>query len=225
MGYKSIAIDGPSGAGKSTLAKLLAEKLGFLYMDTGAIYRTVGLYAFQRGVDPTDEQAVTALLKDIGIEICHGEDGLQRMLLNGTDVTEEIRQNEISRYASGVSAIPEVRAFLLDIQRKLAQEHHIIMDGRDIGTVVLPQADLKIFLTADCEARARRRYEELLQRGQTVEFETVRSEMLQRDEKDEKRAAAPLCKAEDAILADTTGNSLEESFERLLEIVREHLTV
>ena len=154
--HKSIAVDGPSGAGKSTLAKLLARRLGFLYVDTGAIYRTVGLRAYRAGVDPEDEAAVTALLDGLDIELKYGADGLQHMYLDGEDVTDAIRQHVISRYTSGVSAIPAVRAFLLERQRDMAREHDVIMDGRDIGTVVLPGADVKIFLTASPEDRARR---------------------------------------------------------------------
>ena len=163
--HKSIAVDGPSGAGKSTLAKLLARRLGFLYVDTGAIYRTVGLRAYRAGVDPEDEAAVTALLDGLDIELKYGADGLQHMYLDGEDVTDAIRQHVISRYTSGVSAIPAVRAFLLERQRDMAREHDVIMDGRDIGTVVLPGADVKIFLTASPEDRARRRFDELRKRG------------------------------------------------------------
>ena len=163
--YTSIAVDGPSGAGKSTLAKLLARRLGFLYVDTGAIYRTVGLRAYRAGVDPEDEAAVTALLDGLDIGLQYGADGLQHMYLNGEDVTDAIRQHVISRYTSGVSAIPAVRAFLLERQRDMAREHDVIMDGRDIGTVVLPDATVKIFLTAAPEVRAMRRFRELEQRG------------------------------------------------------------
>ena len=165
--HKSIAVDGPSGAGKSTLAKLLARRLGFLYVDTGAIYRTVGLRAYRAGVDPEDEAAVTALLDGLDIELKYGADGLQHMYLDGEDVTDAIRQHVISRYTSGVSAIPAVRAFLLERQRDMAREHDVIMDGRDIGTVVLPGADVKIFLTASPEDRARRRFDELRKRTMT----------------------------------------------------------
>lgn len=221
--HKSIAVDGPSGAGKSTLAKLLARELGFLYVDTGAIYRTVGLKAWRAGVDPEDGAAVTALLPGLNIDMRYGGDGLQHMYLDGEDVTDAIRQHVISRYTSCVSAIPEVRAFLLDRQRALAREHDVIMDGRDIGTVVLPQADVKIFLTASPEDRARRRYEELCQRGQETDYDTVLRDVLQRDEHDSSRAAAPLRRAEDALLVDTTGNSLEESLGVLLETIKERL--
>lgn len=223
MSYKCVAVDGPSGAGKSTLAKLLAEALGYLYVDTGAIYRTVGLAARKRGIAPQDQAAVSAMLPQLRIELRHGEDGLQHMLLDGEDVTEAIRQHAISAYASGVSAIPEVRAFLLDRQRELARTQNVIMDGRDIGTVVLPGADVKIFLTASPEDRARRRYEELVARGQQTDYDTVYRDLLERDEHDSSRAAAPLRQAEDAILVDTTGNSLEQSFDVLLATIREKL--
>ena len=221
--HRSVAIDGPSGAGKSTLAKRLAEALGYLYVDTGAIYRTVGLQAFRTGADPSDPAAVIPLLQDIQIRLAYGEDGLQHMYLNGEDVTAEIRRHEISAYASGVSAIPEVRAFLLEQQRGLAEEHDVVMDGRDIGTVVLPDADVKIFLTAAPEARARRRWLELKERGQETAFETVLRDVLERDERDTSRAAAPLRQAEDAVLADTTEKDLEQSLALLMHIVKEHL--
>ena len=221
--HKSIAVDGPSGAGKSTLAKLLAKELGFLYVDTGAIYRTVGLKACREGVDPEDRAAVTALLPGLNIELKYGEDGLQHMYLDGEDVTDAIRRHEISRYASCVSAIPAVRDFLLERQRELARTHDVIMDGRDIGTVVLPRADVKIFLTASPEDRARRRYEELRQRGQEADYDTVLRDVIQRDERDTRRSAAPLRRAEDALLVDTTGNSLEESLGVLLDTIKERL--
>ena len=223
MRHRSIAIDGPSGAGKSTLAKALAEALGFLYVDTGAIYRTVGLRAFRAGADPADPAAVIPLLEGLDIGMKYADDGLQHMYLNGEDVTGEIRRHEISAYASAVSAIPEVRAFLLDMQRRLAASHDVVMDGRDIGTVVLPWADVKIFLTADPADRARRRYEELLQRGQDTDYDTVLRDLLQRDEDDTSRAAAPLRQAQDAILVDTTGNSLEQSFQVILDMIKERL--
>ena len=221
--HRSIAIDGPSGAGKSTLAKQLAEKLGFLYVDTGAIYRTVGLQAFRTGTNPEDGAGVIALLKDLNIHLAYGTDGLQHMYLNGEDVTEEIRRHEISAYASSVSAIPEVRAFLLEQQRSLARSHDVVMDGRDIGTVVLPEADVKIFLTAAPEARARRRWLELKQRGQETAFDTVLRDVLERDERDINRATAPLRQAEDAVLADTTDMDLEQSLTLLINIAKERL--
>ena len=223
MSGKSIAVDGPSGAGKSTLARLLAERLGFLYVDTGAIYRTVGLYALRQGVPCGDTEAVVGLLDGLHIDLAHGEDGLQHMFLNGEDVTEAIRRPEVSRSASQVSAIPEVRAFLMEMQRDLARRQNVIMDGRDIGTVVLPRADVKIFLTAQPEDRARRRYEELVQRGIDTDYDTVLREIRARDANDTARSAAPLRQAEDAVLVDTTGNSLEESFALLLKTIEERL--
>lgn len=223
MSFQSIAIDGPSGAGKSTLAKMIAEELRFLYVDTGAIYRTVGLYAKKNDVDPRDAAAVTTLLDSIKIEMNHGDDGLQHMYLNGEDVTTDIRQHEISAYASAVSAIPQVRAFLLEMQRSFARTNNVVMDGRDIGTVVLPDAQVKIFLTADPEDRARRRYEELVQRGQQTDYDTVLKDLIQRDYNDSHRESAPLKQADDAILLDTTGNTLEQSFELLLNTVKELL--
>lgn len=223
MNYVSIAVDGPSGAGKSTLAKLLGEKLGFLYVDTGAIYRTVGLCVQKKGVDPSDREGVSALLPHMLIELRHGSDGLQRMMLDGEDVTTAIRQHEISAYASAVSAIPEVRAFLLEQQRTFARTQNIIMDGRDIGTVVLPKADIKIFLTASLDDRAQRRYEELIARGQSTTYEKVKSDIETRDFNDANRPTAPLKQADDAILVDTTGNSLEESFRQLMKTIKEQL--
>ena len=221
--HRSIAIDGPSGAGKSTLARALAKALGYLYVDTGAIYRTVGLQACRTGVDPEDRDGVIALLPGLDISLGYGEDGVQRMFLNGEDVSQAIRQHEISRYTSCISAIPAVRDFLLERQRELARTHDVIMDGRDIGTVVLPRADVKIFLTASPEDRARRRYEELRQRGQETDYDTVLRDVIQRDEHDTRRAAAPLRQAEDALLVDTTGNSLEKSLGVLLDTIKERL--
>lgn len=223
MSYKSIAIDGPSGAGKSTMAKRLAAELNFLYVDTGAIYRTVGLYAFRKGVAPEDAPAVEALLPEVDIGMSYGGDGLQHMTLNGEDVTAAIRQHEISHYASAVSAIPAVRAFLLEMQRKFARENDVIMDGRDIGTVVLPDADLKIYLTANAEDRAHRRYLELLERGQQAEYEQVLKDVMERDYRDMNRETAPLRQAEDAVLVDTTGIGLEDSFQMMLRLIRERL--
>ena len=217
----SIAIDGPSGAGKSTLAKSLAEKLGYLYVDTGAIYRTIGLYMYEADIDPKDEAAVLAALPEIEIRLSHGEDGLQRMTLNDCDVTEAIRLPHISLCASAVSAHPGVREFLLEMQRELARTHNVIMDGRDIGTVVLPQAQVKVFLTASPEARAKRRMKELEQRGTPQPFEEVLRDIQQRDYNDSHRAAAPLKQAEDAVLLDTTELNFAQSEEALLAIVRE----
>ena len=216
----AVAIDGPSGAGKSTLAKAAAAELGILYVDTGAIYRTIGLYACRREADPHDLAAIIALLPDIQVSMAYGEDGLQRMLLNGEDVTDVIRRPEISRWASVVSAIPEVRAFLLEMQRELARSHSVVMDGRDIGTVVLPQAEVKIFLTASPEIRAQRRMKELEQRGTPEPFDQVLSEIQQRDWDDSHRETAPLRQAEDAVVVDTTELNFEESLAALLTVVR-----
>ena len=223
MGCRSVAIDGPSGAGKSTLAKALARELGFLYVDTGAIYRTVGLAAFRRGIDPADGEAVAALLPQLSITMGYGGDGLQHMYLDGEDVTRAIRENEISACASKAAAIPAVREFLLGMQRRAAREHDVIMDGRDIGTVVLPEADVKIFLTAAPETRAKHRYKELLERGQQADFGQILEEVLERDRRDTQREAAPLRQAGDAVLADTTGLDLEGSFRLLLGIIRDRL--
>ena len=217
----SIAIDGPSGAGKSTLARSMAEKLGYLYVDTGAIYRTIGLYMYEADIDPKDEAAVLAALPEIEIELSHGEDGLQRMTLNDCDVTEAIRLPHISLCASAVSAHPGVRAFLLEMQRELARTTNVIMDGRDIGTVVLPEAEVKVFLTASPEARAQRRMKELEKRGTPQPFEEVLRDIQQRDYNDSNRAAAPLKQAEDAVLLDTTELTFAQSEEALLAIVRE----
>ena len=216
----AVAVDGPSGAGKSTLAKAVAAKLDILYVDTGAIYRTIGCYVKEKGVDPRDNEAVIALLPEIQVEMRYAEDGLQHMFLNGRDVTDEIRQNEISRYASDVSAIPEVRTHLLEMQRQFAREASVIMDGRDIGTVVLPDAEVKVFLTAPLEERARRRFLELEQRGTPKAYADVLSEMEQRDYNDSHRAAAPLRQAEDAVLLDTGDLNFEESLDALISIIR-----
>ena len=221
MNAISVAIDGPSGAGKSTIARSLAAKLGYLYVDTGAIYRTIGYHVFSKGIDPKDEAAVTAELPSIEVKLTYGEDGLQHMLLNGQDVTKEIRLPEISMYASAVSAHPPVRAFLLEMQRQLARTSNVIMDGRDIGTVVLPDATVKVFLTASAEERARRRCLELEQRGTPEPFEKVLKEIEERDWNDSHRAVAPLKQAEDAVLLDTTKLNFEQSEDALLKIIEE----
>lgn len=223
MTYRAIAIDGPSGAGKSTLAKRLARELGFLYVDTGAIYRTVGLAALRQGIAPGDEAGVLPLLPTLVITTAYAPDGLQHMYLHGEDVTEAIRQHAVSDAASQVSAIPGVRDFLLEMQRRFALENDVIMDGRDIGTVVLPGAALKVFLTAQPEVRARRRYEELLGRGQQAEYDAVLQDVRDRDWRDSHRAAAPLKQAEDAVVVDTTGLDLEGSFGALIDLAKERL--
>ena len=214
----NIAIDGPSGAGKSTIARAVAKALGMLYVDTGAMYRAIGLYAFENGIAPRDAAALGRALADIDIKLAY-EGGVQRVFLNGRDVSEAIRRHEISSYASDVSALPAVRAFLLDLQRDMAKTHSVIMDGRDIGTVILPHADIKIFLTAAAEDRARRRFDELYAKGETVSYERVLEDVRVRDHNDETRAAAPLRPAPDAEIIDTTGNSLDESIELILYFV------
>ena len=214
----SVAIDGPSGAGKSTLAKRLAGDMGYVYVDTGAMYRAIGLYTLRQGKDPKDAAAVEALLPQINMEAKPAPGG-QQMLLNGEDVTAEVRREEVGMAASAVSAHPAVRAFLLEKQREMARSQNVLMDGRDIGTVVLPDATVKIFLTAAAEARAQRRMKELVEKGQPKSFEAVLADVLQRDLQDSTRAAAPLKQAEDAIRLDTTYLDFDESFERMKEII------
>lgn len=216
----SVAVDGPSGAGKSTLAKAAAAELGIVYVDTGAIYRSIGYYVFGKGIDPKDAPAVIAVLPELDIQMRYGEDGVQRMILNGEDVSTQIRLPQMSMYASAVSAIPEVRTYLLEMQREMARRTSVIMDGRDIGTVVLPQAEVKIFLTAAPEVRAQRRMKELEQRGTPQPFAEVLQQIMERDWADSHRAAAPLCQAEDAELLDTGDLNFEESLEAMLEIIR-----
>lgn len=225
MKFKSVAIDGPSGAGKSTLAKRAAAELGFLYVDTGAIYRTLGLFAVRSGADPGTICEVMPLLEKVSLRMDYGADGLQHMFLGNEDVTDAIRRPEVSKYASSISAHPEVRAFLMDMQRSFAERYNVIMDGRDIGTVVLPEADVKIFLTASAEARARRRCAELTLRGNDTDFDTVLADIVERDRRDTTRAAAPLRRAEDALLVDTTSLSLDESAALLVETIRRKLSV
>ena len=223
MKYISVAIDGPSGAGKSTLARQAARELGFLYVDTGAIYRTVALSAVRAGIDPSDAKRLIPTLNSLDIRLGYGEDGVQHMYLNGEDVSNAIREHAISQHASTVSAIPEVRAFLLELQRELARTNHVIMDGRDIGTVVLPDAQVKLFLTAAPEARAKRRCLELAQRGQNTPYETVLHDIIKRDEQDTNRAIAPLRQAEDAVLVDTTHLDLDQSLQAILSAIKEKI--
>ncbi len=217
---RSIAIDGPAGAGKSSLAKKLAEKLGYLYVDTGAIYRTVALKVCRSHIDPSDHLAVANILPSTEIKMAYGEDGLQRMYLDGADVSDDIRVHTVSQLASQVAAIPAVRAFLLEFQRLQAHDHSVIMDGRDIGTVVLPNASVKIYLTASAEERARRRLLELQERGQEGDFATVLHDIQQRDYQDMTRDVAPLRQAEDAVLLDTTHLDREQSLEALMDIAK-----
>lgn len=216
----SVAIDGPSGAGKSSLAKRLAKDLGYVYVDTGAMYRSIGLYAVRAGVDPKDEAAVTALLPQIKLAI-RLVDGAQHIYLNGEDVSDAIRAENIGMAASAVSAHPPVRAFLLDTQRGLAADQNILMDGRDIGTVVLPEAELKIFLTASPEERARRRCQELELRGTPEPYEKVLADIQRRDYNDTHRSAAPLRQAEDAVLLDTTHLDFDGALQAVEALIRE----
>ena len=221
MEQKSIALDGPAGAGKSTLAKRAAKHFGIIYVDTGALYRCVGLYALRNAVSSTDEDAVEKLLPEINLEMKYDDTGMQRMFLNGEDVTDEIRIPEASKYASDVSAMPPVRAFLLSMQREMAVKYDTIMDGRDIGTVVLPNAGLKIFITADPDKRAYRRYLELKAKEPDIKLEDVKAAMASRDKNDSQRAAAPLKAADDAVIFDTSYLNLEESFVALCGIISE----
>ena len=214
-----IAIDGPGGAGKSTVAKAIAAKLGIVYVDTGALYRTIGYYVKGQGIDPHDNAAVAACLPHIDIDVRY-EDGVQRVYLNGECPGDAIRTPEMSMYASAVSAIGEVRAFLLETQRSIARKNSVIMDGRDIGTVILPNAQLKIYLTASEECRARRRYDELIAKGQDVKFEDVLAEMNQRDKQDSSREVAPATAAEDAILLDNTDLDFESTVEAIVKLAK-----
>ena len=218
----SIAIDGPSGAGKSSLAKRLAAELGYVYVDTGAMYRAIGLYTLRAGQNTKDAAAVAALLPDIHLDIRPGQ-GAQQILLNGEDVTETVRQEQVGMSASDVSAHPAVRAFLLETQRALAARSNVLMDGRDIGTVVLPDATVKIFLTATPEARAQRRLAELQAKGQAADYATVLADIRLRDDQDTHRAVAPLRQAADAVLLDTSAIDLEESYALLKKTVLEHI--
>ena len=218
----SIAIDGPGGADKSTIAKALAKKLGYIYVDTGALYRAIGLYMLNSGADTKDKSAVVPKLAEIDVELKY-VDGSQKVILCGQDVSSDIRKPEVSMAASDVSAIGDVRSFLLDLQRDMARKNNVIMDGRDIGTVVLPNAQIKIFLTASAAERAMRRYKELVEKGVKVEYETVLKELNERDYQDSHREIAPLKPADDADLIDTTGNDLDQSVNMLAEYVSKRL--
>lgn len=219
----AIAIDGPAGAGKSTIARLAAKELGFIYVDTGALYRAIGLAASRRGLTAENTSEIIAMLNGIEVELSFNDKADQIVLLDGEDVSSLIRTPEISMMASAVSAIPEVRAFLLDLQRDMSHKNNVIMDGRDIGTVVLPDAELKIFLSASPECRARRRYDELIEKGMDVKYEDILSDVIARDYADSHRDIAPLKPADDAVMVDTSGEDLETSVNKLLKIMREHI--
>lgn len=213
-----IAIDGPSGAGKSTLSRAVAERLGIVYVDTGALYRTVGYFARSRGISLEQIDAVVPLLPEVSVEVRY-EDGVQNVYLNGENLGNRIRENEISKYASAVATLPTVRAFLLDTQKRIARENSVIMDGRDIGTVILPDAQVKVFMTASDEARARRRCAELAEKGMPASYETILADMKARDAQDRNRAVAPAVAAPDAVLFDNSELTFEESVEALIRII------
>ena len=220
MKYISVAIDGPSGAGKSTMAKRLAAELGYVYVDTGAMYRAVGLYIMRKGINLEDKETIIGELPEIMVTIGY-ENGTQHVYLNNEDVSSLIRTEEVGKYASTCSAIPEVRAHLLELQRNMGRTNNIIMDGRDIGTVVLPDATVKIFLVASLEKRAQRRYDELIAKGEKVTYEETYKQMEQRDYADMNRAVAPLKPAEDSVHADTSDLGLEEAYALLKNIIME----
>ena len=223
MNIINVAIDGPAGAGKSTISRAAAKELGFIYIDTGALYRTVGLNAIRQGADVNNPESVIATLtEDLKVEL-RFIDGEQRMFLNDEDVSDKIRTPEVSSAASVTSAIPEVRKYLFDLQKNLAKNNNCIMDGRDIGTVVLPDAKVKIFLTASPEARAQRRYKELIEKGMDVKYEDVLADMIKRDYDDSHRAIAPLKQADDAVLADTSDKTLEESIALIIRIIKDNI--
>lgn len=218
----NVAIDGPAGAGKSTIARAAAKKLGFIYVDTGALYRAVGVYSLRNGLDTENPETVEGTLPHIQVEL-QFQDGVQHVLLNGEDVSEEIRTPQASMAASAVSAVPAVRRFLFDLQREIAAKNDCIMDGRDIGTVVLPQAEVKIFLTASPETRAMRRFKELQEKGAPDTYEAVLADLKQRDYNDSHRAVAPLKPAEGSVLVDTSALTLPQSVEKVIEVIKEKL--
>lgn len=215
----NIAVDGPAGAGKSYLARQIAKRLGYIYVDTGALYRSVALYMTETGVSPSDAEGVNAALPHVSVSLDYGDDGEQHVFLNGTDVSTEIRKPEISLAASSVSAIPEVRAFLLGIQRDMARTHNVVMDGRDIGTVIMPDAQVKIFLCANEKARAKRRYLELTEKGVVTTLEAVENEMNKRDRNDSTRKIAPAVPAEDAVILDNSDLDREGTVAAALAII------
>ena len=221
--HYSIAIDGPAGAGKSTIARQLAKELGYYYVDTGAIYRTVAYFLDLLGISPKDVDGVNRYIDELTIEIVYDEEGKQHMIMNGMDVSDDIRTQDISQKASLVSAHKVVRDMLLDMQRQVAKEHNVIMDGRDIGSVVLPKADVKIFLTASPEVRAKRRTDELLAKGQKADYDTVLKEIIQRDYQDTHRPIAPLKMCRDSVKLDTSDMTIEEVVAKMRQIVEEKI--
>ena len=219
----AIAIDGPAGAGKSTIARKVAAELSIIYVDTGAMYRAIGAYAIRKGVDTKDAESVAALLPEISLELSYSEEQGQRIFLNGEDVSTEIRLPEMGMAASNVSAIPDVRAFLFQQQRSMAKRQSVIMDGRDIGTVVLPDAEVKIFLTASPEERARRRWKEFSEKGLPDTYEEILADVIRRDEQDMNRPIAPLKQADDAVLLDSTELNFAQTVEKVKEIIKERV--
>ena len=226
MGEKkvySVAIDGPAGAGKSTLAKQVAQNLGFVYVDTGAIYRAVGYHMDLMGIGPKDKDGIERLLDDVNLKLTYDAGGLQHVILNGMDVTGEIRTPEMSRMASLISAYPAVRDFLLDLQRDMARQYSVVMDGRDIGTAVLPNAPLKVYLTASAHVRALRRWKELTEKGQTADLAKIEEDINERDYQDMHREHSPLVQAEDAVLVDSSEMTIDEVVEKILSLARERM--
>lgn len=219
----AIAIDGPAGAGKSTIAKRVAEELNFMYVDTGALYRAVALCAIQKNIEPDDSQRVSEMLSEIKVQLAFNYRFEKVVLLDGRDVSSRIRTPEVSMAASKISALPQVRAYLLDLQRDIAKENNVIMDGRDIGTVVLPDARVKIFLTASPEVRAERRYKELSEKGANVSFDEVLRDVNERDYNDSHRKTAPLKPAEDSVFVDTTDLDFEQSVEKIISVIKERI--
>lgn len=219
----AIALDGPAGAGKSSIAKRAAKALDFIYVDTGALYRTIGLAATRKGVEPKPSAEVEKLLSEITVDLTFNDKGEQIVLLDGEDVSGLIRTPEASMMASKISAVPSVRAYLLDLQRNIAKSHNVIMDGRDIGTVVLPDAKVKIFLTASPEARAQRRYKELCEKGMDVKYEDILSDVITRDYNDSHRETAPLKPAEGCVMVDTTELDFEQSVEKIISVIKENI--
>ena len=219
----AIALDGPAGAGKSSIAKRAAKALDFIYVDTGALYRTIGLAATRKGVEPKPSTEVEKLLSEITVDLTFNDKGEQIVLLDGEDVSGLIRTPEASMMASKISAVPSVRVYLLDLQRNMAKSHNVIMDGRDIGTVVLPDAKVKIFLTASPEARAQRRYKELCEKGMDVKYEDILNDVITRDYNDSHRETAPLKPAEDCVMVDTTELDFEQSVEKIISVIKENI--